>query len=525
MSIKNKIVLSFLISSSIIAVLIIFEYLNFIRIRKEIGFLELSDTIRNKSLQLRRHENNYFLYSPKISSSEFEAIFVYLNELEQIFSQNENIPQLKKLKRITAEYRVVFTGISQLVGKIYQELEQVQTLRQQPFYSFLELTFLEHPLEEAKLLEIIELFSSDHPVVIALKQLAADITRLRKTGEELLVLSNEMDKSARDTVHRTIYVSQLALLIFFPLFVVVGTVILFLIVSRVTSRLKLLTNIVKQTGQKGFQENWNLYKKQEPQDEVGILVTRFREMRQQLLLREEQLYKQTMELLRSKKLAAIGTFASGIAHEINNPLNNISISLQVLRKSAGEQCSREVKVIISDILGQTDRIKNIVKDLLDFAKVNQLNISQVNLRDLVKSAFRQSLSGNEYDKDALEFQVEPSEGSFFAEVDSHQLERVLVNLFINAFAAMSGQGILHVAFFDEGETILVQVKDNGKGMDSATQERIFEPFFTTKEKGTGLGLSLVFSTITQHMGTIKVESIQNKGTLFSIKLPKKQLQK
>jgi signal transduction histidine kinase len=250
---------------------------------------------------------------------------------------------------------------------------------------------------------------------------------------------------------------------------------------------------------------------------VGVLIDKFNQMEDQLALREEELERKNRELMQTKKLAAIGTLASGVAHELNNPLNNIYLSAQVLAKEAGEGCSREVKEAVGDIVGQTERVKRIVSDLLEFARGRELQFREVELKGLITDAYRHLGSSRNLEKVRFSLGADSSQTVVLA--DQGQLEQVFANLFANAVDAMGGAGDLRVTMRSSAQSVTITVSDSGRGIPRESIEKIFEPFFTTKDKGTGLGLAIVYNIIKKHNGDITVGSEEGKGATFTVTLP------
>ncbi len=514
MSLKKKIVLSFLVSAGIIALLSTFLYLNFIEIKKETLFLEMTDTIRSKSLQLRRHEKNYFLYAPEHATDESKAIYGYLTELDDLLNSTKTpaADRMSSMRDVVHEYRGQFTRIEALVGVISGESNGLK--KSSPAYRrvsrLIEANFLDKPLEDVTYL--IETFSlpPDHTLIMKLKEINIEIIALRKTGEGILAASKELDRDARVKVDGFIRQSRIAILIFFPFFLVVGFGTMLFIVGNVVRRLHLLTSLIEKTGAGNFVHEsepvpeWGT-------DEVGQLIVKFNAMEDQLSQREK-------ELLQSKKLAAIGTLASGVAHELNNPLNNIYTTAQRLLKKSGEDSPDYVKRGLSDIFGQTMRVKSIVGDLLEFARGREPHLMPAELRGLITSAYRHLENTRDLKEITLSISMTPEEIVLYT--DTEQLEQVLINLFSNAVDAMSGKGRLSVTANEEDNMITIRISDTGSGMLSETLDKIYEPFFTTKDKGTGLGLAIVFNIIQKHHGEIQVESEEGKGTAFIIALPK-----
>jgi signal transduction histidine kinase len=251
-------------------------------------------------------------------------------------------------------------------------------------------------------------------------------------------------------------------------------------------------------------------------DEVGVLIDKFNTMEDELSLREAELERKNKELIQTRKLAAIGTLAAGVAHELNNPLNNIHLSAQVLAKQAGESGSPVLHEAVSDILGQTVRVKRIVGELLEFARGREPRLQRIDLAELIGHVYKKLT----VDTSQARFTLEAGPPDSILMADPELLEQIFINLFTNAVEAMPNGGTLAVKIKTVGEAMTITVMDSGKGMPKASQEKVFEPFFTTKDKGTGLGLAIVFNIVRKHYGVITVSSDEGKGTTFTITLPR-----
>jgi signal transduction histidine kinase len=518
MSLKKKIALSFFISAFIIAILSVYEYINFLEIRKEIRFLELTDTIRSKSLQLRRHEKNFFLNGSRTAREESEAIYTYLGDLDTILTGNlaiDRTGKLSVLKTYINEYRDKFKKIEASIKNLFNELGKSSPFyaRYSTFFPLMELAIFERPLQASEYLERVFLLPPDHSTISELKELDSEINALRKTGEEILVVSKEIDGIARQNAEDVANISKVAILIFFPLFLISGIAMLFLISRNVVSRLQQLITVVEKTGKGDFSR----MPSSTQNDEVGVLIRKFNEMEEQLAQREEEIEKKNVELLRSKKLAAIGTLASGVAHELNNPLNNIYLSAQMLEREKKAGCSPMVNEILNDIVGQTIRVKRIVGDLLEFARGKEPLMREVELSEIIMGAYK--LASSSTDTIKVNFSVDTDPAVIKTEADPEQIERVFINLFTNAIDAMSGSGDLKVKLRKKGPVVKIAISDTGRGIPADAVEKIFEPFYTTRDKGTGLGLAIVFTIIKKHGGEIDVESQEGKGTTFTVTLP------
>jgi signal transduction histidine kinase len=444
--------------------------------------------------------------------------------LNEIVSENaalEKTGELKSIEGLVNDYGARLESIKRLLGTVLKEFEQER--KSHPglanFFPLIESSFYEQPVVSAQLLEKAFSLPRQHPLIKNLGRLDAEIILLRKTGEDLVSASREIDKVARGNVDNLIRTSQVELIVFLLLFFIGGIVTLSLINRNVVNRLKLLIGIVERTGTGNFPRielpmgKWD-------NDEVGKLIREFNDMEGKLAHREEELNRKNSELLQSKKLAAIGTLAAGVAHELNNPLNNIYLSVQVLKREMEAHSSPFVKEIVEDITSQTTRVKHIVGDLLEFARGKAPEFRTIDLKGLVAKAYK--AVSNSMNVEGVRFALESDQEEVVVEADPAQMEQVFINLFHNAVEAMSGTGELKAQVESHGEFVTIRISDTGKGISPVALEKIFEPFFTTKDKGTGLGLAIIFNIIVKHNGDIRAESEVGKGTRFFITLPKER---
>ncbi|MEW6601303.1 MAG: ATP-binding protein [Nitrospirota bacterium] len=515
MSLQQKIIFGFLLSAVIITVLVVLGYTNFIEIKEEIRFLELSDTLRSKTLQLRRHEKNFFLYGDVM---EINAVHQYINDLKTIFGQAKDYYDSDKLHGLEDEilkYEKNFLRIEASYGNFRKEFNALKPLliKHSGFFPLIESAFLERPLIVMDIFSRIFLLQPDSQAVVTLREIDTEITSLRRTGEEILTISKDIDKSAREKVHEYINMTRLAVLSLFPLFLFVGVGAFIIISHNIVRRLKILTNAVEKAGKGDFSS----LVIPSGHDEVGVLISAFINMEKDLIARDEQLNEKNRELLHNKKLASIGTLASGVAHELNNPLNNIYTTAQRLLKKSGDECSPSIKKGLDDIFDQTMRVKRIVGDLLEFARGREPQYREFELTALLSGVYNR-LADTMNARDVI-FTLESSVPSLNIQADQEQIERVFINMFSNAVEAMSGQGSLTVRVEPLNDIVSIRIADTGMGIPSGIVDKIFEPFYTTKDKGTGLGLAIVFNIIQKHNGRIKVESGEGKGTVFIITLP------
>jgi len=225
-------------------------------------------------------------------------------------------------------------------------------------------------------------------------------------------------------------------------------------------------------------------------------------------------------LLQARKIAALGTFTAGIAHEINNPLNNISLTAETYLEEYADQMDDEAKELMHDILAQSERASEIVKNLLDFSRTERPDRVSIEAREIVRSTV--ALVKNQIMLAGIKLDVEIPEELPRVCGNLRGLQQVFMNLLLNAIQAMPGGGAITISVAaDRPDFVRFDVRDTGMGMEPETVEHIFEPFFTTKSagRGTGLGLAVTYSIVKRHGGQIEVESEVGGGTVFRILLP------
>lgn len=300
-------------------------------------------------------------------------------------------------------------------------------------------------------------------------------------------------------------------LTFLPAFIFMGGAVLFF--SQVRSILNRLSSLKQGTKDLAAGEFKVIPITDTSPDEISGLINHFNQMVETLEHKQEQ-------LVQSKKMASIGTFSSGIAHEINNPLNNISLSTDTLLEEYDTMDKEEILEILGDIMEQTDRASKIVKNLLDFSRAQSSEMQPLYIDYILHKTTNLILNELRIHKIELHKKID----DMLSQVngDLQKLQQVFLNLIINAEQAIGTHGTITVLAreTDDGY-IQTDIADTGPGIPEENLEQIFDPFFTTKEagKGTGLGLSIVYGIVKEHGGYIEVSSTLGKGTTFSVYLP------
>jgi len=252
---------------------------------------------------------------------------------------------------------------------------------------------------------------------------------------------------------------------------------------------------------------------------AGLLANGFalvlRERSRQLSETNRNLREAEAQVRRSERLAALGQLTAGLAHELRNPLGTIKGSADMLERNLpeGDPVARELAGFISS---EVDRTNSLVSRFLDFARPLQLRLAVADLAELL----RQAAGAAARDAEAQGVRVEVRTPPILFDFDAELLERVFVNLIVNAVQASAPGSKVTVESRVAGEDAVVEVADHGCGIEPDKLESIFNPFFTTKPSGTGLGLAIVSKIVSEHGGKIEVESISRGGSTFRVRLPR-----
>ena len=259
--------------------------------------------------------------------------------------------------------------------------------------------------------------------------------------------------------------------------------------------------------------------------EIGVLQRTLKEMLSSLRERDRrQRAESEIKLLQSEKQASIGRLAAGVAHEINNPLTGVLTFTHMLLRH--KDISDEVRSDLQTIAQETERVRKIVKGLLDFSQQTKLDLEPTDVNRLVRSAI--SLVENQALIKGITLDFRPGEGLPVRTLDRSQLRSVLLNIIINALDATEPGGNISVATalsVSPGKTgrkgIEIAITDTGCGISPENLDKLFDPFFTTKEvgAGTGLGLAVSLGIVERQGGTIRVQSEIGRGSTFTIWLP------
>ena len=222
---------------------------------------------------------------------------------------------------------------------------------------------------------------------------------------------------------------------------------------------------------------------------------------------------------RKEKLSAMGELASGVAHEIRNPINAIGMIAQRLDKEFKvEKDSDEYHSITNLLRSEVTRINKIITQFLSYAKPLDIQLKKVNSKEFFEDIYR--LFSEQAKLKGAQL-IKLSDQSFEMTIDPELIKQSLMNLIQNAIDAVGKSGKVEINYFKKENNLIVEITDNGKGVPEKVKNKIFDLYYTTKPEGTGLGLSIVQKIITEHKGTIEVFSEVNRYTKFKITIPQK----
>jgi signal transduction histidine kinase len=238
----------------------------------------------------------------------------------------------------------------------------------------------------------------------------------------------------------------------------------------------------------------------------------------------EELRNSQIMLARTDRLAAVGTLAAGIAHEIRNPLVAVQTFVQLLPEQIDDPEFRTTFLELTN--SELARVSTLINDLMTFARPSPAVLDEADLNELAAQVVR--LLAGQAKKREVTLTAQLSPGDLRCVVDQGQIKQVFMNLLMNALQATPAGGAVTISTSAVRETAgegycMIEVRDTGSGIPPEQKEQIFDPFFTTKDSGVGLGLFITHQIIKEHSGSIDVESEVGQGTRFLIRLPMRRL--
>jgi two-component system, NtrC family, sensor kinase len=461
MKIENKLIISNTINAAFIILIGFFAFQNMNLVLTKLRFVEIADDLNASFLEMRLSEKNYFLYhDPTALAAIREKISSTMATI--VAARNDIIPaigetDLRKLESNLSDYSDI--------------------------------------IEAAGL--------SDRTTSLDLG------VKIRTSGRKLQEYSESITNLERKRVNDIIQSSKKILIFSFWAILASALLISHFISQKIVRSLRAIEKMTRLISE----GNFHMIEGFQTRDELGVVITAINSMSEELAHREE-------EIIQSKKLASLGILTAGVAHEITNPLNNISMIAQTYEELYEKLSEKDRIEFMSKVEAETERIRKIVKNLLDFSKPKDANPNEADINTVVHKTL--TLVQNMIDVSNVETKITLEERLPSIFVDEHQIQQVLVNLITNAVQAMPSAGKLFIATRagKRGDSVEITVMDTGKGIASEFLPHIFDPFFSTKgEGGTGLGLSVSYGIIKKHQGEIRVESKVGVGTTFTVELP------
>ncbi len=470
-SLRSKILFGYAAIILLIAGLSAFSFLDMRLLETQLASGERIGQFLGIALEIRRFEKNYFLYG-------------------QETDRRENRTYVEKARRLLADHEQLFAT-------------------------------LDSPARAARLREVLD----EYERLMAGHGAGSDPqreARIREAGKEIVTAAEAWATAERNLLQRQLDRHRSWLIGSIIAVIILAIGIGHLLARRVVRPLKELEEAMTAVG--AGQLGGITMKA--PDREIASLTHAFNRVLHELDLRQGQ-------LVRSEKLAALGTLLSGVAHEVNNPLSNISTSCEILTEELGDAATSFQKELLDQIGDETWRARRIVRALLDYARDRQFRREPISLAALADDTLR-LLRGQLPAQVAIRASIPPA---LVIEGDRQRLQQALFNLVGNAVDALDGAGEVVIAGrvadqplpsdamvfgrLPEEPTVEIEVRDNGHGIDPQALPRIFDPFFTTKEvgKGSGLGLFIVFEIVEEHGGCIAVRSRPGQGASFLLRLP------
>ncbi|MGD9207559.1 MAG: ATP-binding protein [Syntrophobacterales bacterium] len=231
---------------------------------------------------------------------------------------------------------------------------------------------------------------------------------------------------------------------------------------------------------------------------------------------EDKVAKQAERLRRQERLALLGEIASGLAHEIRTPLGALLTGVKLLEK--GGQREPEKDLVLSLLRKETLRLKEKLSEFLAYARPSKPNLTSGLVGELLQETVTQLQQDSELTK-KMKITYEPAAEEEPCYFDRAKMKEVILNLGINSLQALEGKGTLRLNSFQSHGLQWIQITDNGPGIPAENLDHIFKPFFTSKREGTGLGLAIALRIVEEHGGEIRVSSVPDRETTFTVSWP------
>ena len=461
-SIRTRLSMSFVLWLLLSLGITVFSMLIISRVQHKLHFLEAAGRYSFEIQQARRFEKNYFLYRTNLADA-----------LDHVQAAH-GILQNEHDSMVTVVGPSEVATMNDHLARYEQLLRSMRAAEQDPEHGDIEAEIREH-------------------------------------GGQMVSVAERLLAKERETVDSMLAVSRHVPLAFLFLLVLLIVYFALLMARQVLAPLKRLVDASRRIADGDLTP---IRPAKRYRDEFSQLAMAMNHMMLQLVRRHDM-------LVQAHKLKAVGTLTAGVAHELNNPINNIMLTADMLREDYEELSDEERLDMVKDLVSQSERAQKIVRNLLDFARESEIESDALQVPDIIEDTLRLATNQIKLAKVKVRGSVASNLPSVYG--DRRQLEQVFLNIVLNALDAMPTGGTLAIScdMTVDRELVCVEFADSGVGIPEQSIADIFNPFFTTKPdaKGTGLGLSVSLGIIRQHGGDIKVRSEVGKGTTFSVFLP------
>lgn len=469
-SIQKKITYSFMALFLLMTATALIAYTLVQQVERKLFQVEIIDEFLNLTLELRRYEKNYFLY--------------HLNE-----DYRDNLQYLDKLDTTVKRDGDFFTYFYQDI-----ETEQIDGV----------LKAYRKKMERLKTLNAELAKNNRSPERESLHN------EIREAGKKLTLFAERITAREKGSIQKLLITSRTFLLSSTGAVVFFSFLLAMLLRDRIISSLKLLEEYTRKVAHGEMVDP----PERKVEEEIHSLFQAFTRMNNELQLRQRQ-------MVQSEKLASLGTLLAGVAHELNNPLSNISTSAQILGEEINNPDTDFHLTLVGQIEEQTDKARDIVKTLLEFSRTGEFKKQLLNLLATIKSALK--LLRSEIPS-TMQVELDIPDG-LEVMFDKQRMQQVFLNLIKNAVDACGHEGTIWISaqefLFRNRKEVEILISDNGAGIPPTDLQKIFDPFYTSKDvgKGSGLGLFIVHDIVESQGGTLSVDSRVDEGTTFIIWLP------
>ena len=435
-------------------------------IQNKLHFFQDSEKFLFEVEQARRWEKNYFLYGTNLTDAAQSA-------------SNAKILLSQSLE----SYR-----------KVYPE----------------QATQIVYNLEKYReLLEDLVVLDKRSGIDPARKQLIE--TALRKHGAEMVEVAVSLTLKEQASINALLNLIQQIPIYALVAYLLIMIYVAYFTAQRFMKRLNFLIDATQRIATGDFSPIMPIRKYRDEFTTVSVAINRML----------EELDARQRAMVESHKLRAIGNLTAGVAHELNNPINNIMLTAHSLLEDHKELSEEELLEMINDLINETERSRSIVRNLLDFARESESTSEPLDLGELVRQTIKLTENQIKVSGAKIDVTVQPNLTNIRG--DKQKLKQVFLNLILNAVDAVGKDGIIKIDVEKAASPgfLAFHVLDNGCGIPPHILPYIFDPFFTSKApgKGTGLGLSVSHGIVNMHGGRINVSSEEGKYSRFTVLLP------